>query len=54
MHFHPYYKSTFGYKEGDFPNSEFISERTLSIPFSAKLTDEDVSDVINSLKEVLS
>ncbi|MGE5806313.1 MAG: DegT/DnrJ/EryC1/StrS family aminotransferase [Ignavibacteria bacterium] len=54
IHFHPYYKSTFGYKEGDFPNSEFISERTLSIPFSAKLTDEDVSDVINSLKEVLS
>ncbi|HVO72457.1 MAG TPA: DegT/DnrJ/EryC1/StrS family aminotransferase, partial [Ignavibacteriaceae bacterium] len=54
IHFHPYYKNTFGYREGEFPNSEFISYRTLSLPFSAKLTDEDVSDVINGLKEILS
>lgn len=53
LHQHPYYKDTFGYKEGDFPNAEFISERTLSIPFSAKLTDEDVLDVINALKTIL-
>jgi len=53
LHFHPYYKKEFGYKEGDFPNAEYISYRTLSLPFSAKLTDEDVSDVINSLKEIL-
>ncbi|MGE5402328.1 MAG: DegT/DnrJ/EryC1/StrS family aminotransferase [Ignavibacteriales bacterium] len=53
LHLQPYYRDTFGYKMGDFPNAEFISERTLSIPFSAKLTDEDVSDVINSLKTIL-
>lgn len=53
LHLHPFYQEAFGYKEGDFPNAEFISERTLSIPFSAKLTDEDVSDVIHALKEIL-
>ncbi|MGE5401920.1 MAG: DegT/DnrJ/EryC1/StrS family aminotransferase [Ignavibacteriales bacterium] len=53
LHLHPFYQEAFGYKAGDFPNAEFISERTLSIPFSAKLTDEDVSDVINALKEIL-
>jgi dTDP-4-amino-4,6-dideoxygalactose transaminase len=54
IHFHPYYKKTFGYKNGDFPNSEFISDRTLSLPFSAKLNDEDVGDVVGALKETLS
>lgn len=54
LHFHPYYKNQFGYKEGDFPNAEFISARTLSLPFSAKLTDQDVSDVIEALNNILN
>ncbi len=53
LHLQPYYREILGHKRGDFPNADFISERTLSIPFSAKLTDEDVRDVINSLKEIL-
>ena len=32
---HHKYGSTFGLKKDDFPNSAFISERTVSIPFSA-------------------
>lgn len=54
VHLHPYYRDTFGYKPDDFPNSNFISERTLSIPLSAKLTDEDVTDVIEALKEIFN
>lgn len=53
LHLQPYYREIYGHKRGDFPNADFISERTLSIPFSAKLTDEDVTDVIASLKEIL-
>jgi len=52
LHYHPFYQEKYGYKIGDFPNAEFISDRTFSIPFSAKLTDEDVDDVINALHEV--
>jgi dTDP-4-amino-4,6-dideoxygalactose transaminase len=53
LHLQPYYQASFGYKRGDFPNAEFISDRTFSIPFSAKLTDGEVKDVVNSLKEIL-
>jgi len=54
LHHHPYYKQTYGYKQGDFPNAEFISDRTLSIPFSAKLTDADVDDVADALNRILN
>ena len=46
LHLHPYYRNTFGYGRGDFPGAEWVSERTLSLPLSPKLTDEDVDDVI--------
>ncbi len=54
LNLHPFYKKTFGYKRGDFPNSEFISDRTLSIPLSSKLTDKDVEDVIEAVSKVLN
>ena len=54
LHLHPYYRDTFGYAPGDFPNSEWISERTLSLPLSPKLTDEDVEDVVAAVTRTLS
>jgi dTDP-4-amino-4,6-dideoxygalactose transaminase len=54
LHLHPYYQDTFGYKKGDFPNAEWISERTVSIPLSAKLSEEDVNGVITAAKELLA
>lgn len=53
LNWHPFYQQEFGYKIGDFPNSDFISARTLSIPFSAKLTDQDVNDVVEALEDIL-
>jgi dTDP-4-amino-4,6-dideoxygalactose transaminase len=53
LHLHPYYRDRFGFQRGDFPNAEFISDRTVSIPLSAKLTDEDVQDVIASVREII-
>ena len=54
LHLHPFYQHNFGYKKGDFPNSEFISERTLSLPLSAKLTDRDVEDVIEAVETIFN
>ena len=54
LHLHPYYQEHFGYKRGDFPNAEFISDRTISLPLSAKLTDQDVTDVIEAVTKVLT
>jgi dTDP-4-amino-4,6-dideoxygalactose transaminase len=53
VHLHRYYRETYGYKVGDFPNAEYISDRTISLPLSAKLTDGDVGDVIAAVKKVL-
>jgi len=53
VHLQPYYQKTFGFKEGEFPNAEFISERTLSLPLSAKLTEQDTDDVITVIKKVI-
>ncbi len=53
LHLHPYYSETYGYKRGDFPNAEKIGDTTLSIPLSAALTDDDVSDVIDAVRSCL-
>lgn len=54
LHLHPFYQKTFGYRAGEFPNAEFISHRTFSLPFSAKLTHQDVEDVVQAVKKILA
>jgi dTDP-4-amino-4,6-dideoxygalactose transaminase len=53
VHLHPYYRDTYGWKNGDFPNAEWIGERTISLPLSAGLTDRDVADVVEAVTKVL-
>jgi len=53
LHLHPYYQKKLGYRWGDFPNAEWISERTVSLPISAKLNDRDVRDVIDVVVSVI-
>jgi dTDP-4-amino-4,6-dideoxygalactose transaminase len=54
LHLHPYYRRTFGFKEGDYPNAEWVGEGTFSLPLSAKLSDEDVEDVVQAVRRILS
>jgi len=49
----PYYAERFGWKPRDYPNSVSIGEQTVSLPLSAKLTDEDVHDVIQAVRKTL-
>jgi dTDP-4-amino-4,6-dideoxygalactose transaminase len=53
LHLHKYYRETFGHKKGDFPNAEWIGERTVSLPLSPKLDINDVTDVIGAVQKVL-
>lgn len=53
LHLHPYYKNKYQLKRNDYPNSKFVSDRTISLPFSAKLTNKDTSDVIKSVKKIV-
>ena len=50
---HPFYQKTFGWKPEDYPNAMRIGRQTVSLPFSAKLTNEDVGDVVKAVREVL-
>jgi dTDP-4-amino-4,6-dideoxygalactose transaminase len=54
LHLHPYYQQEFGYKCGDFPNAEWVSDRTVSLPLAANLTDQDIEDVIEVVREVVA
>lgn len=54
LHLHPYYRDTFGFQPADFPNANYVSERTLSLPLSAKLTAHDAQDVIDAVRESLN
>jgi len=53
VHLHPYYRDRFGFHPESFPNATWISERTVSIPLSAKLTDDDVGDVVEAVRASL-
>lgn len=49
----PFYKNTFGYKDGDFPVAEKYYEQELSLPLYPGLSDDDVDTVIKAVKEVV-
>jgi len=54
LHLHKYYQETFGFKKGDFPNAEWIGERTISLPFYPHMTQKDVKDVIKAVRKITS
>jgi len=52
---HPIYQEKFGWRPEDYPNAMRIGRQTVSLPLSAKLTDEEVERVIEAVgEEVLS
>jgi dTDP-4-amino-4,6-dideoxygalactose transaminase len=53
VHLHPYYRTKYDLRPGDFPVSTRISERTISLPLSPKVTEADQDDVVEALRAVL-
>ena len=50
---HPYYRETFGWEPDAWPHAARIGRQTVSIPLTARLTDDDVADVIAAVRAVL-
>ncbi len=42
-----------GWRSEDYPNGKMVGDRTLSLPLSAKLTDQDVEDVIAAVAKAV-
>jgi dTDP-4-amino-4,6-dideoxygalactose transaminase len=53
LHLHPFYRERYGYRSGDLPSTEWISERTVSLPLSPGLGEADVADVIEAVRDIL-
>ncbi len=53
IHLHPYYRDTYGFQKGDFPNAEWVYERIISLPLYPKLTEKDVRDVILAVRKIV-
>jgi len=52
LHTHPYYRKTYGYKPEDFPVAYQEYLREISLPIYSKMTNQDVEDVIEAVKDV--
>ncbi len=53
IHLQPFYVEKFGYKRGDFPICEALSDRTLALPFFGELEEQDVDRVCRELIDLL-
>ena len=53
IHLQPYYRRRFGFKPGDFPICEAVSERTLALPFYTSLAQDEVAYVAHTIQEAL-
>ena len=54
VHLQPYYAETFGFRRGDFPEAEYYSDRTISLPLYPRMTDRDASDVVEAVRSVIA
>jgi dTDP-4-amino-4,6-dideoxygalactose transaminase len=53
VHLHPFYRDKYSLAPADFPVATAISDRTLSLPLSPKVTEADQDDVAAALRESL-
>lgn len=54
IHLQPFYRERFGYKEGDFPIAERVSQRTIALPFHTGLTPQDIDLVSQTLELMIA
>lgn len=50
---HPHYQERFGWRPEDTPHATRVGRRTVSLPISARLSDQDVTDVISAVRLIL-
>jgi len=53
IHLHPFYRGTFGGREGTLPVAEDATQRILSLPLYPKMSEQDLDDVVKAVKKVI-
>lgn len=54
IHLMSYYRKKYGYKRGDFPIAERIGDSTISIPLYPKLTQSEISYIIDTTNALIA
>jgi UDP-4-amino-4-deoxy-L-arabinose-oxoglutarate aminotransferase len=54
VHLQRFYRESMGFRRGLLPNTEWNSDRILSLPLFPDMTQRDVDDVVAAIKDVLS
>jgi perosamine synthetase len=53
IHLQPYMRKKFGFRDGQFPVCEYVSSRTLALPFFGALTSAEVHRVCDTLEKII-
>lgn len=54
IHLQPFYRTSFGYREGDFPVTERVAESVLALPFHGNLVEEELDYVCDNLADIVA
>ena len=54
VHLMTTYRTRFGYKEGDFPNTEKHFDRIISLPLYPTMTDEETEYIIAAVRDIIA
>ena len=50
---HPYYQKNLGWQAEQYPHAMRVGRSTVSIPITARLTDDDLDDVIDAVRTIV-
>jgi len=53
IHLQPFYRESFGFKEGDFPIAESISQRTIALPFFTAMDEHQIEIAARTLRVMI-
>jgi dTDP-4-amino-4,6-dideoxygalactose transaminase len=53
LHLFSYFQERFGLRRGMFPNAEYVSDCTLSLPLSVAMSDRDVDHVVSTVARLV-
>jgi perosamine synthetase len=53
IHLQSFYRTRFGYREGDFPVTERLGDQSLALPFSGVMTEDEVDTVCFELRKAI-
>ncbi|MEO8099662.1 MAG: DegT/DnrJ/EryC1/StrS family aminotransferase [Acidobacteriota bacterium] len=53
LHLQEFYREMFGFRRGDFPVTEHVSDRTIALPFFNTLTLDQIETVADSLRRAI-